>query len=69
VHLSATGLAGGEVDGVAEALEHADDGLTRCGEQGVVVAGDEERDAQARLLGSREEFQYRVYFTMVYSVR
>jgi hypothetical protein len=46
VHLAAAGLSGGEVDGVSEALEDADDGLPGGGEEGVVIAGDEERDAQ-----------------------
>jgi hypothetical protein len=46
VHLAAAGLAGGKVDGVAEALEDADDGLAGLGKQRVVIAGDEERDAQ-----------------------
>ena len=45
VHLAAAGLFDGEVDGVAEPLEHARDGDARFGEQRVVVAGDEERDA------------------------
>ena len=42
VHLAAAGLAGGEDDGVAQALEEADHGFSRVGEEGVVVAGDEE---------------------------
>jgi hypothetical protein len=46
VHLAAAGLAGGKVNGVTEALEHTNDSLAGGGEQGVVVAGDEERDAQ-----------------------
>jgi hypothetical protein len=50
VHLAAAGLAWGEVDGVAEAFEDADDGLACGGEEGVVIAGDEERDAQGSLL-------------------
>jgi tRNA U54 and U55 pseudouridine synthase Pus10 len=56
MHLPATGLASGEVDSVAEALEHANNGFARFREQSVVVAGDEERDAQARLLGSGRNF-------------
>lgn len=46
VHLTATGLAGGKVDGVAETLEDAHHGLTGLREQGVVVAGDEQRNSQ-----------------------
>jgi hypothetical protein len=62
VHLAAAGLSGGEVDGVAEALEDADDGLPGGGEEGVVIAGDEEGDAQeASALVA--EFQYGLYFT------
>jgi hypothetical protein len=48
VHLAAAGLGEGEVDGVAEALQEARDGDARLWEQGVVVAGDEESDAQER---------------------
>jgi len=48
VHLAATGLAGREVDGMAEALEDANDGLAGAGEERVVIAGDEKRDAQCR---------------------
>jgi hypothetical protein len=39
-------LAGGEFDGVAEAFEDADNGLAGAGKKRVVIAGDEERDAQ-----------------------
>ena len=46
VHLAAAGLAWGEVYGVPEALEDTHDGLAGAGEERVVVAGDEERDAQ-----------------------
>jgi hypothetical protein len=46
MHLATAGLAGREVNGVAKALEHAHNSLACCGEQGVVVAGDEQRDAQ-----------------------
>jgi hypothetical protein len=63
MHLSAAGLSSGEVDGVTKALEYTNNGFARLGEQRVVVAGDEERDAQAKLLGS-EKFQYGFYFTM-----
>jgi hypothetical protein len=56
MHLTATGLASGEVDGVAEALEHANNSFARFREQRVVVASDEERDAQAKLLGSGRDF-------------
>ena len=38
---------------MAEALEHADHGLSGVGKEGVVVAGDEERDAQTFLLTLR----------------
>ena len=65
MHLAAAGLAGGEVDGVAESLKDAHDSLACSGEQGVVVAGDEERDAQENSL-TGPEFQYRFYFTMLY---
>jgi hypothetical protein len=51
VHLTAAGLGGVEVDGVAEAFEDADDGLAGAGEEGVVIAGDEERDAQGETSG------------------
>jgi hypothetical protein len=44
--LAATGLALREVDGVAEALDNADDRLSSLREQGVVIAGNEERDSQ-----------------------
>ena len=67
MHLATAGLAGGEVDGVTEALEHAHNSLACCGEQGVVVAGDEKRDAQGRSL-TGQQFQYRFYFTMLYRV-
>ena len=46
VHLAAAGLGEGEVEGVAEAFEDARDGDTGLGEERVVIAGDEERDAQ-----------------------
>jgi hypothetical protein len=46
VHLAAAGLAGREVNSMAQALKHANDGLSCGGKQGVVVTGDEERDAQ-----------------------
>lgn len=49
VHLAAAGLAGGEVDGVAEALEDTDDGLAGAGEERVVIAGDKKRDTQGVL--------------------
>jgi hypothetical protein len=50
VHLAAAGLAGGKFDGVAEAFEDADDGLASAGKKRVVIAGDEERDAQGKSL-------------------
>ena len=55
VHLSAACLGERELDGVAEAFEHAGDGDSRLGEEGVVVTGDEECDAQGdlRALGVR----------------
>jgi hypothetical protein len=46
VHLAAAGLFDGEIDGVAQAFEQARNGDAGLGEQRVVVAGDEERDAQ-----------------------
>ena len=57
MHLATAGLAGREVNGVAEALEHAHDRLACGGEQGVVVAGDEERDAQGNSFGGRISIQ------------
>jgi hypothetical protein len=53
MHLATAGLAGGEVDDVAQALEHAHNSLACCWEQGVVVAGDEKRDAQEGSLTGR----------------
>ena len=47
MHLSAAGLARREVDGVGKAFEHSDDCLSGVREQGVVIAGNEERDSQA----------------------
>ena len=49
---------------MTEAFEHAHDSLARRGEERVVVAGDEERDAQENSLAG-PEFQYRFYFTML----
>ena len=46
VHLAAAGLLPRKIDGVAEAFEHADYGFAGLGEEGVVVAGDEQRHAQ-----------------------
>jgi hypothetical protein len=46
MHLTAAGLAGGKVYGVPEALEDTHDGLAGAGKERVVIAGDEERDAQ-----------------------
>jgi hypothetical protein len=54
--LAAAGLAGGKVEGVAEALEDADNGLAGAGEERVVIAGDEERDAQAKPPAGLQEF-------------
>ncbi len=51
VHLSAAGLGERELDGVAEAFEDASDGDARLGEEGVIVAGDEECDAQGEISG------------------
>jgi hypothetical protein len=48
VHLAAAGLLDGERDGVAEAFEEACDSDARLGEERVVVAGDKERDLQAK---------------------
>jgi hypothetical protein len=50
VHLAAAGLAGGKDDGVAEAFEDADDGFASLRKEGVVIAGDEERNSQTILL-------------------
>jgi hypothetical protein len=50
VHLAAAGLAEGKFDRVAEAFEDADDGLAGAGKKRVVIAGDEERDAQGKSL-------------------
>jgi hypothetical protein len=52
MHLAAAGLAGGKNDGVAEPLEDADDGLAGLGKEGVVVAGDEQRNLQAASAGA-----------------
>ena len=49
MHLSAAGLLGAELDLVAEPLEDADYRLAGVWEEGVVVAGDEERNAQEYL--------------------
>jgi len=46
VHLAAAGLLDGEVDGVAETFKQARDGDARLREEGVVITGDEEGDAQ-----------------------
>jgi hypothetical protein len=48
MHLAAASLAGGKVDSMAEAFKDADDGLAGAGKERVVIAGDEERDAQRR---------------------
>jgi hypothetical protein len=48
LQLPAAGLGLGEVDDVAEALEHLDDGLPGAREERVVEAGDEERDPHGR---------------------
>jgi len=40
----------GKVDGMAEALQDARDGDAGLGEERVVIAGDEERDAQRSVL-------------------
>jgi len=48
VHLAATRLLNGEDDGVAEAFEEARNSDARLGEERVVVAGDKERDLQAK---------------------
>lgn len=53
MHLAAAGLPGREVNGVAKAFEHAHNSLPCGGEQGVVVASDEERDAQKDSLTGR----------------
>jgi hypothetical protein len=53
MHLAAASLAGREVNCVAKPFEHAHDCLACGGEQGVVVAGDEERDAQRDSLTGR----------------
>jgi hypothetical protein len=45
VHLAAARLIGRELDVVAEAAQQPHDGSPDLGEQRVVVAGDEERDA------------------------
>ena len=68
VHLAAAGLAGREVDGMAQALKDANNGLACGGKQGVVVAGDEQRDAQGGSFAGTK-FQYRFYFTMIVWVR
>src|SRR6185437_1451644 len=68
MHLATAGLAGREVNAVAKALEHAHNSLACCGEQGVVVAGDEQRDVQGDSF-AESNFQYGFYFTMLYRVR
>jgi hypothetical protein len=50
MELSATGLLDGKVDLDPESLEDPHDRPARFGEQGVVEAGDEERDAHALVL-------------------
>ena len=62
VHLAAAGLGGVEVDGVAEALEDAHDGLAGAGEERVVIAGDEERDAQVQNLRRGPENSIEILF-------
>jgi hypothetical protein len=62
VHLAAAGLAGREVDGVAEALEDAHDGLAGAGKERVVIAGDEERDAQVQNLQAPLENSIEILF-------
>jgi hypothetical protein len=57
VHLAAAGLSGGKVDGVTEAFEDADDGFSGLGKQGVVVAGDKERDSQNQTLRAAAKIQ------------
>src|SRR5579859_1224334 len=52
VHLAAAGLVERELDGVPEPLEQTDDRLAGGGEERVVIAGDEERNAQSRGLNS-----------------
>jgi hypothetical protein len=49
VHLAAAGLGQREFDGVAEALEDLGDGDAGLREERVVIAGDEEGDAQGSL--------------------
>src|SRR5580698_748573 len=46
MHLSAAGLAGREVNGVAQAFEHAHNSLTCGREQSVVITGNVQRNAQ-----------------------
>jgi hypothetical protein len=48
VHLSATGLPCRKIDRMAQPLKHLDDGLASLGKQGVVVAGNKQRDLQDR---------------------
>jgi hypothetical protein len=57
MHLAATRLAGREVNRVAQALEHAYNSLSGRREQGVVVTGDEERDAQGSSLTAQISIQ------------
>jgi hypothetical protein len=46
MHLTTTGLSRPELDDVPKPFENGYDCLTRFGEESVVVAGDEERNAQ-----------------------
>jgi hypothetical protein len=57
MHLATAGLAGREVNRMTEALEHAHDRLACGREQGVVVTGDEERDAQGISFSGRISIQ------------
>src|SRR5690349_1735350 len=50
VHLAAARLFHGELDGVTEPLQDRGHGLAGVGEERVVVAGDEQRDAHLRPL-------------------
>jgi hypothetical protein len=64
VHLAAAGLSRWKLDGVAQSFEHAHNGFTCFREEGVVITGDEEGNAQGRLRWLEKTFpaSSRVYF-------
>jgi hypothetical protein len=70
VHLSATGLLGGEVQIDAQPFKQTDDGAASLGVERVVIAGDEERSAHGEHPifedGSSKEVWYSIQTRIVY---